>query len=68
METVLNEFRNKTVIIIAHRLNSIKEVDKIIVLEKGSVIGEGKFDYLMDHCEAFKELWHKKASIEAISE
>ncbi|WP_144939247.1 ABC transporter ATP-binding protein [Paenibacillus sp. 32O-W] len=68
METVLNEFRNKTVIIIAHRLNSIKEVDKIIVLEKGSVIGEGKFDYLMDHCGAFKELWHKKASIEAISE
>ncbi|GIP36041.1 ABC transporter ATP-binding protein [Paenibacillus sp. J2TS4] len=67
METILNEFRNKTIIIIAHRLDSIKEVDKIIVVEKGSVIGEGKFDNLMEHCESFKELWHRKSYGEAAS-
>ncbi|WP_244563066.1 ABC transporter ATP-binding protein [Paenibacillus uliginis] len=61
METIFNEFKGKTIIIIAHRLNFIKDVDKIIVVGNGSVVGDGKFDYLIEHCDSFKELWSKKA-------
>ncbi len=62
METILQEFKDKTIIIVAHRLNFIKDVDKILVVDQGSVVGEGKFDDLIEHCEAFKALWSRKIS------
>lgn len=62
METILNEFRDKTILIVAHRLNFIKDVDKILVVDKGSIVGEGKFDELIEHCEAFKALWNRRIS------
>ncbi|WP_419885593.1 ABC transporter ATP-binding protein [Paenibacillus sp. B-A-8] len=62
METILEEFKDKTIIIVAHRLNFIKDVDKILVVDQGSVVGEGKFDDLIEHCEAFKALWSRKIS------
>lgn len=60
METILEEFKDKTIIIVAHRLNFIKDVDKILVVDQGSVVGEGKFDDLIEYCEAFKALWSRK--------
>lgn len=48
--------KEKTVIMIAHRLSSIKTVDKIIVLEGGQVIEEGTHDKLMDQGNTYKEL------------
>ena len=38
---------DKTVLVIAHRLNTIRSADKIIVLEKGKVIEEGNHETLM---------------------
>lgn len=61
-ETILNEFKDKTIIIVAHRLNFIKDVDKILVVDQGSIVGEGKFDDLIEQCEAFKALWNRKIS------
>lgn len=58
METVFAEFRNKTVIIIAHRLNFISGVDQILVMEQGRLIGEGNFDSLIRSCDAFRALWN----------
>lgn len=62
VETILNEFKDKTIIIVAHRLNFIKDVDKILVVDQGSIVGEGKFDDLIEQCEAFKALWSRKIS------
>ena len=39
---------NKTVLVIAHRLNTIRDADKIIVIESGKVIEEGTHEELMD--------------------
>lgn len=61
METIFQEFKGKTVIIIAHRLSFIKEVDKIIVMEHGSIVDHGTFDYLLNHCGSFQELWNKRS-------
>ncbi len=41
MENLQRFFRNKTVIIIAHRLSTVKNADNIIVLEKGRIIEAG---------------------------
>ena len=55
--------RDKTVIVIAHRLSSIKNADKICVLKEGNVIAEGTHDELMKNCGEFRSLW--KASTAA---
>lgn len=58
METVFAEFRHKTVIIIAHRLNFISGVDQILVMEQGRLAGEGDFDSLLRDCPSFSTLWN----------
>lgn len=58
MEMVFREFKDQTVIIIAHRLNFIQEVDKILVMEKGCLVGEGDFGSLMEQCAPFRALWN----------
>ena len=46
-----------TIIIVAHRLSTIKDVDKIYFLEKGQIIDEGTFNYLNARNEKFKALF-----------
>ena len=49
--------RNKTIVIIAHRLTTIKEADKIIVLGNGELMEEGTYVQLMQNKQAFYTLW-----------
>lgn len=53
-------FKGVTAIVIAHRLTTIKEMDKIIVLEGGGVVEMGTFDELSQKGGRFKELWDKQ--------
>ena len=45
-----------TIIIVAHRLSTVKKADKILVLNKGIVDGEGSFDQLIDQNLLFKRM------------
>jgi len=46
--TNLNQFyKDKTVFIVAHRLSTVKNADKIIVLEKGEIVEEGNHKSLI---------------------
>ncbi len=53
-------FKNVTAVVIAHRLTTIKEMDKIIVIEEGGIIEEGSYDELMNKKGRFYELWQKQ--------
>ncbi len=55
--------KDKTVIVIAHRLSSIKNADKICVLKAGNVIAQGSHEELSKSCEEYQKLW--KASTQA---
>jgi ABC-type bacteriocin/lantibiotic exporter with double-glycine peptidase domain len=44
---------NVTIIIIAHKLSTLKHSDKIIVIDKGKLIEEGKFNYLKNKKNSF---------------
>ena len=53
-------FKNVTAIVIAHRLTTIKEMDKIIVIENGKIIETGSFTDLFETKGRFFELWEKQ--------
>lgn len=48
MENLSNFFENKTVVIVAHRLSTVKNADNIIVLEKGKVVEQGNHKQLTE--------------------
>ena len=52
-----NLMKKKTVIAIAHRLSTLKEMDRIIVLDKGKIVEEGSVDELMVSGGIFQKLW-----------
>ncbi|MBS4536294.1 ABC transporter ATP-binding protein [Clostridium sp. D2Q-14] len=49
--------KDKTAIIIAHRLYTIKDVDQIIVMDEGSIVEKGSHDELMSQCGLYRKLW-----------
>lgn len=53
-------FQNVTALVIAHRLTTIREMDKIIVIEKGKILEQGSFDELHKKKGRFYELWEKQ--------
>ena len=50
------EMSETTVIIVAQRVSTIRDADKIIVLEDGKIVGEGKHEYLMQECSVYREI------------
>ncbi len=48
--------QNKTVIIVAQRINTILHADQIIVLDNGKVVGIGTHEELMKNCEVYKQI------------
>ena len=49
-------FRGRTVLVIAHRLSTVRNADSIIVLDRGRSVGQGTHDELMDSCSQYREL------------
>lgn len=56
MHNLEHAFRNKTVIIVAHRLSTVRNADHIIVLEKGEVVEQGNHQELTDKRGAYYHL------------
>ncbi len=56
METV-DSLQGKTVIMVAHRLSTVCNCDKIFVIEHGRIVEEGNHDELMEMNGKYKELW-----------
>ncbi|WP_064609936.1 type I secretion system permease/ATPase [Photobacterium sp. J15] len=57
--------RERTVISIAHRLNTIRHADKIIVLDKGQVSESGTHEELLEKDGLYAKLWHQQVGTES---
>jgi len=55
-----NISKDKTTLIIAHRLSTAAYADNIIVLDKGSIIEQGSHNYLIDLKGKYFEMWEKQ--------
>lgn len=57
MKNIIGQLKNKTLIIIAHRLETIKDVDTIYVLSNGAIKEHGKYEKLLTKNGYFAELY-----------
>ena len=49
--------KDMTVLIVSQRASSIKNADKIVVLDNGEIAGIGTHDYLLENCEVYSEIY-----------
>ena len=62
IQAALSKVRNNcTVIVIAHRLSTLVDVDEIIVVENGRIIEQGDFSFLQSSGGYFSKLWGLQA-------
>lgn len=58
IQEAMNELvRNKTLIVIAHRLSSIMDADKILVVEDGRITEEGTHQELINNQKTYAKMW-----------
>ena len=55
---------NKTIVNVSQRASSIKNADKILVLDDGKLVGFGSHDDLMKSCELYKEIYYSQYPFE----
>lgn len=60
-QTLEKNIKNKTMILITHRLSNIKMVDKIILLQKGKAINIGSHKELYEHNSYYKDFYNMQA-------
>jgi ABC-type bacteriocin/lantibiotic exporter with double-glycine peptidase domain len=60
INNVSNHFKNKTIIIISHRLSAVKNADKIFCLDKGKVVEKGTHSNLIQMKGAYWELFRQQ--------
>ena len=70
-EAILNNLmdfcRDKTTIIVSHRVSSAKNADRIIILEDGEIIQQGTHNQLVNQAGYYKELYIKQLSEKEIN-
>ena len=70
LRSALNELIEKTkstVLIVAQRISTIKNADKIIVLDNGKIVGEGKHQDLLKNCDVYKQIAYSQLSKEELA-
>lgn len=65
-EAFANELSDATKIIIAQRISSVKDADKIIVMDDGKIVGEGTNDDLLKNNETYREIYYSQIDKEEL--
>lgn len=52
--------KNTTTILIAQRITSVMDADRILVLDRGKIVGQGVHEELMKSCDVYKDIYHSQ--------
>ncbi|REK56585.1 MAG: multidrug ABC transporter ATP-binding protein [Thermobacillus sp.] len=66
-EALARETKGTTVLIVAQRIGTIRNADKIIVIDEGRVVGIGTHDELMENCPTYQEIAYSQLSKEELA-
>lgn len=66
LENLTGIMKNKTSIIISHRISAVKDADQIIVLDEGEIVQKGKHDELKNQDGIYKDIYEKQQIEQAI--
>ena len=66
-DALAKETKNKTVLIVGQRINTIMNADNIIVLDEGKIVGQGTHTKLMRSCAVYQEIAASQLSDEELS-
>jgi len=64
--TLKKETKGATSLIVAQRIGTIKDADKIIVLDEGKIVGMGKHSELLKTCNTYQEIAYSQLSKEEL--
>ncbi len=53
----------KTLIVIAHRLSTVKDSDQLFVVDEGNIVAHGTHDELLETCPLYKDMWNAHISV-----
>jgi hypothetical protein len=54
--------------VIAHRLSTLRDADRIMVIDEGRVVGLDTHDELIESCSTYQRLWHYQSSVGQVAE
>lgn len=66
-DALARDCKNTTKLIVAQRIGTIRDADRIIVMDKGRVVGCGKHDELMSTCEVYQQIAYSQLSKEELA-
>lgn len=66
-EALAKECKDATKLIVAQRIGTIRDADKIIVLENGRIAGMGKHEELLQNCKVYQEIAYSQLSKEELA-
>lgn len=66
-ESFSGSLKNTTKIIIAQRISSVMEANKIIVMDEGKIVGMGTHKELLENCETYQEIYYSQMDKEGIA-
>ncbi|MBX2882802.1 MAG: ABC transporter ATP-binding protein/permease [Granulosicoccus sp.] len=56
MSAIVNELPDVTIIIIAHRLSTVRDCDRLFVLDRGNLVAQGSYEELLSNSSLFQEM------------
>ena len=64
LRKAIKENINATVLIVAQRVGTIMDADRIVVLDEGRIVGMGKHSELIESCDVYREIYNSQMTEE----
>lgn len=57
LEGIIEESRDITLVIVSQRISTVRNMERVIVLDKGRIAAEGRHDELLDSCDLYNQIY-----------